>query len=64
VGQVPEDLAIELGELSLRAGHYADARKYFEAYLRDFTPNLRSVTVRKRLADMAELEAQAKGARP
>lgn len=64
VGQVPEDLAIELGELSLRAGHYADARKYFEIYLRDFTPNLRSVTVRRRLEDLAALEAKAKGGRP
>src|ERR1019366_9541641 len=56
VGQVPEDLAVELGELSLRAGHYAQARTYFEAYLRDFTPNLRSVTVRRRLEDLAALE--------
>ena len=64
VGQVPEDLAIELGELSLRAGHYAEARSYFEAYLRDFTPNLRSVTVRKRLEDLAALEAKAKEGRP
>ena len=64
VGQAPEDLAIELGELSLRAGHYAQARAYFEAYLRDFTPNQRSVTVRRRLEDLAALEAKAKGARP
>lgn len=64
VGQAPEDLATELGELSLRAGHYAEARAYFEAYLRDFVPNLRSVTVRRRLADLAELEAKAKGGRP
>ncbi len=66
VGQVPEDLAIELGELSLRAGRYAESRKYFEAYLRDFTPNLRSVTVRRRLQDLAVLEANAKAkeARP
>ena len=64
VGQVPEDLAIELGELSLRAGHYAQARAYFEAYLRDFTPNLRSVTVRQRLEDLAALEAKAKETRP
>jgi hypothetical protein len=64
VGQVPEDLAIQLGELSLRAGHYAESRAYFEAYLRDFTPNLRSVTVRRRLQDLAELEAKAKGGRP
>jgi hypothetical protein len=64
VGQGPEDLAIELGELSLRAGHYADARKHFEAYLRDFVPNLRSVTVRRRLEDLAALEAKAKETRP
>ena len=64
VGQAPEDLAIELGELSLRAGHYKQARSYFEAYLRDFTPNLRSVTVRQRLEDLAALEAKAKEGRP
>lgn len=64
VGQVPEDLAVELGELSLRAGHYEQARSYFEAYLRDFVPNLRSVTVRRRLEDLAALEAKAKGGRP
>ena len=64
VGQAPEDLAIELGELSLRAGHYEQARKYFKAYLRDFTPNLRSVTVRRRLEDIAALEAKAKETRP
>jgi len=64
VGQVPEDLAIELGELSLRAGRYAESRAYFEAYLRDFTPNLRSVTVRRRLEDLAELETKAKGGQP
>lgn len=64
VGQVPEDLAIQLGELSLRAGHYADARMYFERYLRDFTPNLRSVTVKRRLEDLAALEAKAKEGRP
>ncbi len=63
VGQAPEDLAIELGELSLRAGHYAQARAYFEAYLRDFTPNIRSVTVRRRLEDLAALEAKAQEAR-
>lgn len=64
VGQAPEDLAIKLGELSLRAGQYAQARAYFEAYLRNFTPNIRSVTVRRRLEDLAALEAKAKEARP
>ncbi len=64
VGQIEEDLAIQLGELSLRAGHYAAARTYFETYLRDFTPNLRSVTVRRRLAEMAAQEAKAQEGRP
>ena len=64
VGQMPEDLAVQLGELSQRAGHYADARRYFERYLRDFTPNLRSVTVKRRLEDLAALEAKAKEGRP
>jgi tetratricopeptide (TPR) repeat protein len=64
VGQAPEDLAISLGELSLRAGHYEQARKYFEAYLRIQPLNLRSVTVRRRLEDLDALEAKAKGGRP
>ena len=64
VGQAPEDLALELGELSMRAGHYKEARSYFEAYLRDFTPDLRSVTVRRRLEELTVLEAKAKEGRP
>ena len=60
VGQAPEDLALELGELSFRAGHYEQSRSYFEAYLRDFIPNLRAMTVRRRLEEIAVLEAKAK----
>ena len=64
VGQAPEDLAVELGELSLRVGHYAQARSYFEAYLRRLPLDLRSVTVRRRLEELTVLEAKAKEGRP
>lgn len=53
-----------IGELSLRAGHYAQARTYFERYEREYTYNMRLVTVRRRLEDLAALEAKARGAKP
>ncbi len=64
VGQANEELIVMIGELSLRAGHYAQSRTYFERYLREFTYNMRQVTVRRRLEDLATLEAQARKARP
>ena len=59
VGQAQEDLVVYIGELSLRAGHYAQSRAYFERYLREYTYNMRLVTVRRRLEDLAALEAKA-----
>jgi len=51
-----------IGEFSLRAGHYAQARAYFERYVRDVSYNMRVVTVRRRLEELAALEAKAKEA--
>ncbi len=64
IGQVNADLLTMIGELSLRAGHYAQARAYFERYLREDTYNMRQVTVRRRLEDLAKLEAKAVEAKP
>ena len=63
IGQAREDLIVTIGELSLRAGQYPQSRAYFERYLREYTYNLRLVTVRRRLEDLAALEAKAKEAK-
>lgn len=59
IGQAQEDLIVYIGELSLRAGHYAQSRAYFERYLKHYTYNMRLVTVKRRLEDLAVLEAKA-----
>ena len=64
VGQVNADLLASIGELSLRAGHYAQARAYFERYLKEDTYNMRQMTVRRRLEDLAVLEAKAREVKP
>lgn len=64
IGQAKEDLIVYIGELSMRAGHYAQSRAYFERYLREYTYNMRLVTVKKRLQELGELEAKAKEAKP
>jgi hypothetical protein len=64
IGQTYTDLLAAIGELSLRAGHYAQSRVYFERYLKVDTYNMRQVTVRRRLEDLAGLEAKAREAKP
>ncbi len=64
IGQAKEELIVMIGELSMRAGHYADAREHFEHYLRDYTYNMRQVTVRMRLEELAALEKKASAATP
>lgn len=64
IGQAREDLIVTLGELSMRAGHYPQARSYFERYEREYTYNMRLVTVRRRLEELAVLEAKAREAKP
>lgn len=58
VGQTEEDLTCQIGELSLRAGHHAQAKEYFERYLRDYPQSGRCITVTRRLHDLAQLETK------
>lgn len=66
IGDVPgiaqEDLVMQIAELSLRAGRLAQAREYFERYLRDYAVNPRCFTVRHRLVELENLAAR-EGAR-
>jgi len=64
IGQAREDLIVAIGELSMRAGHYAQARAYFERYEREYTYNMRLVTVRYRLEQLAAIEAKAREGKP
>ena len=64
IGQAREELVVMIGELSLRAGQYAQSRAYFDRYLREYTYNMRLVTVQRRLRELGELEAKAKEAKP
>ncbi|MBS0631700.1 MAG: hypothetical protein JSS11_07275 [Verrucomicrobia bacterium] len=63
-GAAGEDLILQIGELSLRAGDYATSRAYFERYLRDYEVNPRCFTVKEKLQQIAAHEAAAKGGRP
>ena len=51
-GLAQEDLIVQIGELSRRAGRLGPAREYFERYLREHATNLRCVTVRLLLASL------------
>ncbi len=59
LGMVAEDVVIQLGEFSLRAGRLAESRAYFERVLRDFPTNNRSYNLTQKLAHIAELERGA-----
>ncbi|MDB6127391.1 MAG: hypothetical protein JWM35_1287 [Verrucomicrobia bacterium] len=50
-GTAREDLIVQIGVLSERAGDWARAREYFERYLADYPVNVRAYTVRKKLAE-------------
>lgn len=63
-GAAGEDLILQIGELSLRAGDDATARTYFERYLRDYEIAPRCFTVREKLEQIAARAAAAKGGRP
>ena len=63
-GQAGEDLVVQIAELSFRDGQDAQARGYFERYLREYPVSGRCFTVRARLQALDERAAAAKGARP
>lgn len=52
LGITPEDLVIQIGELSFRAGHLAQAKHYFERFLTEFPTNTRRYNVQRRLDDV------------
>ena len=58
--QSREDLIVQIGELSLRAGLLAQAREYFERYQREYPIERRSYVVQVRLNEVnARLKAEA-----
>jgi len=50
-GTSHEDLLVQVGVLSLRSGLYAQARGYFERYLREYPNNVRAFSVRAKLVE-------------
>lgn len=61
-GTAREDLIVQIGELSFRAGLKAQAKTYFERYLREYPDNVRAYAVRERLAEINGEPAQQGGA--
>jgi tetratricopeptide (TPR) repeat protein len=50
-GNAREDLVVQIGVLSERAGDWATAREYFEKYLAAYPDNVRAYSIRQRLAE-------------
>jgi tetratricopeptide (TPR) repeat protein len=50
-GTAKEDLVVQIGELSLRAGLLEQSKAYFERYLRTYPDNLRAYAVARRLEE-------------
>jgi len=61
MGITPEDLKIQIGELSFRAGHLEQAKRYFEEFLAVYPSNTRKFNVQQQLlkvlAALGEAEA-------
>jgi hypothetical protein len=53
LGIVAEDLVIQIGELSLRAGHRAQGTAYLQRFLDEFPAHPRRFNIEQRLAEVA-----------
>ena len=53
MGMVPEDLVLQIAELSFRNGETSVARVYFERFLLEFPASIKRYNVEQRLADVA-----------
>jgi len=52
LGITPDDLMIQIGELSFRAGHLEQSRAYFERFLAEVVPGGRTYNVQQRLLEV------------
>ena len=52
MGITPEDVMIQIGELSFRAGHLEQSKRYFERFLREVSSNNKRYNVRMRLKEV------------
>ncbi len=60
-GTAREDLIVQVGELSRRAGFLAQAKEFFELYLREYPTNVRAYSAKERLKDIDRQLAAAAG---
>ena len=61
-GTAREDLIVQIGVLSERAGDWVRAREYFERYLAEYPTNVRAFTIREKLAAANRRLAKGGGA--
>ncbi|MFI5336865.1 MAG: tol-pal system YbgF family protein [Opitutales bacterium] len=61
-GTAREDLVVQIGELSLRAGLLEQSKEYFERYLKEYPDNLRAYAVARRLEETKRRLAAGKEA--
>ncbi len=63
MGITPEDVMIQIGELSFRAGHLEQSKQYFERFLREVPSNNKRYNVRMRLKEVDDALAEQEGAK-
>jgi len=62
-GTAGEDLVIQVGELSFRAGYLAQAKDYFQRYLKEYPTNVRAYAAARRIEEIDRRLAAGEGAR-